>query len=221
VIALEVIDNFPHDKLVTINNQLNETFIVQSANYRYFEEYQLLSDPLISRYLVYMQDFQNGTTSRQWPQALQILNRIRKVSSYGRQDPENPKFIPTMSVLFFEQLEKYFPQHKLILADFDYLPDTMPGENGPVVQGKSRSNEHISYHSYCNVEKGNCDIFFPTNFEALKHLYCHITNRRTDSVKLLKHANFLQSYADLYKTTTLSGFNPLLEDFTNMSFILS
>lgn len=31
VIALEVIDNFPHDKLVTVNNTLHETFIKQSG----------------------------------------------------------------------------------------------------------------------------------------------------------------------------------------------
>ena len=32
VIALEVIDNFPHDKVVTIKNKFHQTYIVQSGN---------------------------------------------------------------------------------------------------------------------------------------------------------------------------------------------
>lgn len=152
-------------------------------------------------------------------------------------EPHDITFIPSMATLFFEQLQRYFPLHKLLLVDFDFLPDAMQGKNGPVVQGKVRSSintffcsqkpffdvadKYISYSSYCDVEKGSCDIFFPTNFPALKHLYCNISTRPFNTVQLVKHSNFLQIHGNISKTVTKSGFNPLLEDYTNMIFFLS
>ena len=49
-----------------------------------------------------------------------------------------PEFIPTKLVQFFEVLKTWFPEHRLVTADFHRLPDTVEGANAPVVQTRYR-----------------------------------------------------------------------------------
>jgi hypothetical protein len=215
VIALEVIDNFPHDKIVTIGGALHQTHVCQSANKRNYESYMPVSDSLICEYLSIAEKIRTPLEAG----IMKLKNLLLK--GVAKTQPLNHVFIPTMAFSFIKLLERYVPHHRLILADFDFLPDTMPGKNAPLVQGKEQANSSNVFQTYCSVEKGSCDIFFPTDFNTMKDLYCYTTNRPARSVHVIKHAQFLRQYADYKKTSTQTGYNPLLEDYINMSFILS
>ena len=58
------------------------------------------------------------------------------------------------------------------------------------------------------------DIFFPTNFEALAAMYARVAGEGARTTTSACSA-FFKEHADLQRTTTMSGYNPLIEDFTN------
>jgi len=58
------------------------------------------------------------------------------------------------------------------------------------------------------------DIFFPTNFEALAAMYARLAGEGARTTTSACSA-FFKEHADLQRTTTMSGYNPLIEDFTN------
>lgn len=45
-----------------------------------------------------------------------------------------PEFIPTRQLQLLEVLRDKFPNHRVLMSDFDTLPDTVHGVNAPVVQ---------------------------------------------------------------------------------------
>jgi hypothetical protein len=84
-------------------------------------------------------------------------------------------------------------------------------------------------HGTLLVPLGSADIFFPTDFDLLCRLYREsaataaaargarppaVTARHTPS------REFFIRLADLRATATLSGYNPLLEDFANTRFFV-
>ena len=58
------------------------------------------------------------------------------------------------------------------------------------------------------------DIFFPTNFEALAAMYARVAGEGA-RITTSACSAFFKEHADLQRTTTMSGYNPLIEDFTN------
>jgi len=79
-------------------------------------------------------------------------------------------------------------------------------------------------HATYLVPKGSADIFFPTDFEALSRLYTMAAASSDGSAPASSGAvaseyhnvaDFMYTYADWKATSTMSGYNPLLEDFTN------
>ena len=58
------------------------------------------------------------------------------------------------------------------------------------------------------------DIFFPTNFEALAAMHARVAGEGARTTTSACSA-FFKEHADLQRTTTMSGYNPLIEDFTN------
>jgi hypothetical protein len=50
---------------------------------------------------------------------------------------EDIMFVPTGSMALMETIHDARPNHSIIAADFDYLPDvTIPGKNAPLVSEK-------------------------------------------------------------------------------------
>ena len=68
------------------------------------------------------------------------------------------------------------------------------------------------------VEPGSCDIFFPTDFEALRHAHRRVCGRES---AVVKSRAFFETYANVGATATASGYNPLLEDYENTSFLVT
>ena len=143
-------------------------------------------------------------------------------------------FIPTGAFQLMNMLYKYFPEHNLVLADFNELPApelsmmtllrtrTVPGslqgcKNAPLVSSKDR--DHASYLE----NPGEVDIFFQTDFTKLLEVYNNLgeMHRNEKSCKVIGSSEFLKSYGETAQTRTRTGYNPMIEDYANTSFFLS
>jgi len=147
-----------------------------------------------------------------------------------RPDGKEALWLPTATMAFLEEVMAARPNHHLIAADFDAFPDVqIAGSNAPLVSSTRGGRAHDFPSPY--VKCGEADIFFPTDFDALAGMYDaagqHVEisgskgqfERRTTG-KHYKSGEFLRQWADTDKTVTLSGYNPLTEDFTNTRIFL-
>jgi len=128
--------------------------------------------------------------------------------------------------------------------DFDYLPPCAEGDlNSPVncINGPIVCSYENGITLSLNWFKGTCtdkktylankyknDIFFSTDFITLSAVVGTLT-RNTGHVgldilsdpKIEKVGNFMKENTQIVKTRTMLGWNPLLKDFKNLSFIVS
>ncbi|KAL9647218.1 hypothetical protein ABK040_012570 [Willaertia magna] len=122
------------------------------------------------------------------------------------------KFIDTLQLLKRMKEKKSF-----------YLNDKEVLENNENYIIKSHD-----FRSYL-VPKGECDIFFATDFNLLQKVYsqvCGINDKNNNDIQLrgslvMSNAQFMERYAQLEKFETLDGYNPLLKDYSNFAFFLS
>lgn len=276
VIALEVMDNLPHDKIVQKpDGSFTQIGVVhvgdnESGQAIYQEIEMPVVDAVIQRYLQYTRDDLIVTSSgdsdassssvdvldpalmldcRPKSKLKAISNKstgfMRKmiVSLVGQGD--EVFYIPTMQMQMVEILCSLFPSHHMVLADFDHLPNqdlNMYSEssihNQPIVQRKFEKSikmvndpafnkEYLSasFSTYL-VPKGSCDIFFETQFEDLQRVYAHCrqshgTSKGSTVMKMAQFVNRFLPAEDIDKMTTASGYNPMLLDYANFSFLVS
>jgi hypothetical protein len=86
-----------------------------------------------------------------------------------------PDWIPTKAMLFLEKLRETIPGHRLMVADFSELPDTVEGRNGPVVQ--TRLGGSMIPCETILVKQGFFDIFFPTGKSSSHLRSTHLTSQ--------------------------------------------
>lgn len=209
-----------------------------------------LQDPLIIRYLELSELLNNvekdpfkseqrgatpNHTDKQLPMGSRLVRWARNLRAkthntlYNLLGGQMIYYCPTVALTVLDMLAAYFPRHHLVLIDFDNLPSGVPGVNAPLVQRKylvdedrGSSNKHYvsrSFDTYL-VPKGTCDIFFPTDFLTLQLVYNKLC-RRTNST-VLKHSEFIRKFARNDKLTcTRDGYNPMFQDYRNMSVFLS
>jgi hypothetical protein len=217
-IAMEVIDNFAHDviRYDIQTGQPMQAFVVTNENGDYEEVYTPVTDPLIIRYLKLRQAVHYRS------KALQRLPlyRCRQWLPFPPNMTER-EFLPTKTLLLLEKLRDCFPRHRLILSDFYKLPDTIPGIDAPVVQ--TRYQRTMVPCSTYLVQPGWFDIFYPTNFELLADIYrivCRFS-RPANMTRIMGEREFLERFADVERTRTISGENPMLDYYENNKFLLS
>lgn len=205
IIALELLDNLPHDRVVFADGVWHETWVTQTHDGLWHEFLRPIEDPLVSRCLdIYIQTAANGS----------LLDRI-----LARALPTTAIFLPTVCLGLLESLAAARPQHRLILSDFDSLPAVrIPGQNAPLVA----SLETGDYDSYLAAHDGAADIFFPTDFRLLQAMVADARQRSgaraLGSGRVLRSAEFLEECLkphELRQASTASGWNPLLHDFVN------
>lgn len=81
-------------------------------------------------------------------------------------------FLPTVSLQVLKYIKQNFLYPSLIVADFDQLKNqfTQEAVNSPIVSKKLRlPHEKEDFESYL-VERGQADIFFPTDFNFLRYI---------------------------------------------------
>ncbi|SPO20087.1 uncharacterized protein UTRI_00482_B [Ustilago trichophora] len=245
VIALEVFDNLAHDVVRFSTEDLTPYQAVVSIDDTgdMHELFEPLSDPLIKRYFSIIGPSLGPLNSS----PLRFLpDKFRKVlAKHAPLFPNltEPIFVPTNALRLVEKLKTHFPQHRLIMSDFDTLPDSLSGTNAPVVQTRYKATM-IPVTTYM-VLQGYFDIFFPTNFQHLKKIYKSIIHNspspstedaffspnliptfptrgaRESNLKIYSHAEFLQRYAEIEKLHLKDKSNPLLSWYANAAWFLS
>lgn len=254
VLAMEVFDNLTHDVIRLIKNRRDGVIDIQqcmvverhafveefgqpSVQVKYEEVFIPVSDPLILELTECMDHighnwYYHKGKNELWNMALNAWP-LSELNLAG-----NKEFIPSGSFQFMKILLSKFPNHCFVMSDFDYLPPTVSGFNGPVVQTRYKGKT-VGSSTYL-LQKGLCDIFFPTDFNLLAEMYkllhlkamshrasilyseCTISDKDGCGfdISVLKHRDFCLEFADHKLTQTISGYNPMLDDFSNVSFLI-
>lgn len=241
-IALEVFDNFAHD-LIRYDNETGVPYEGRVLIDDKGDFYEFFSPQLSQYSLAFLNLRENGS--------FPILKKLNNFNSkwnltktcfpFFNKDLIHPlehsttklkwvnrmlpfkdnltpgEFIPTRLLQFFHILQHKFPQHSLISSDFNYLPKAIPGYyNGPVVQTvlQDRMVDVSTYMCY----QGYFDIMFATDFNLALDLYKQVVGK---VARVESHKEFLEQWADIDATTTRKGDNPMLDFYTNVSFMVS
>ncbi|OCF55583.1 hypothetical protein L486_07067 [Kwoniella mangroviensis CBS 10435] len=184
VVALEVFDNFAHDMIrydiSTLTPFQGVVAIDSSGDFSMI--YEPITDPLIRRVQAYkrlLPPSSSTTPPLSSPLLYSGLLRSLYTSLPFSANLSQPDFLPTKSILFLEHLREKLPNHRLLISDFDTLPDAVEGRNGPVVQTRY-GGSMIPCETFL-VKQGYFDIFFPTDFELLRDIYSVIMNSPSPS----------------------------------------
>ena len=229
VVALEVLDNLPHDKVVRKGAEWQQAMVVTEGEERR-EVSRVLSDKPIARCLALREAARNGSWGR-----MRLEGLLRG---------EQSAWLPTGCLQLLRALHARRPNHALIAADFSRLPPAggVVGEGAPVVASK-RDGINTDHSTYM-VAPGSADIFFPTDFHMLKKLW--LETALEDSLReeraamgegyerakvrmtlaaprsvVMAQQRFMATFADAARCRLGDGYNPLLEDFENTAFFLS
>ena len=133
-LAFEVIDNFAHD-LVRYDPFTEEAYqgtVLIDAEGDFHMYHVPVVDAAASRYI----RLREAACDSAFPHPLgssRLLRRLRASLPFAG-NMTDPEFLPTRLMNFFEVLNAYFPAHRLLVGDFNYLPNTIRGVNAPVVQ---------------------------------------------------------------------------------------
>lgn len=216
-LAMEVFDNFAHDAIrydPVTERPLQGTVLIDRHG-DFYEFYLPEIDAVARRFLRLREAYCDSTL---YPHPL-AGNRF--IKNLKRKLPFMPnlsdtEYIPTRLMQFFDVLGRYFPGHRLLSSDFNYLPGTIRGVNAPVVQTRYKRNTVPVTTPL--VQQGYFDILFPTNFYIAENMYKAITGKLTSC---LSQEEFLKRWADVEKTEMMSGENPLLSWYGNASVMLT
>lgn len=214
VLAMELFDNLPHDKihLCAHNGSLLQTELQVDNNSHHLKE---VVRPLQDRCLI----------------------DILQVQPNYSPSTTNPRWIPTVGLQILSKLFKARKNASLVLADFDYLPCpdivaesvkirlSMKADGEPLCTGMN----DIDHECYITAPP-LCDILFPTDFFKLSHYVTHLLeNHRTIDTTILpwkvhveKQSQFLLNYGPKQIEASKSRwtrYSPLLQDFTNCSVL--
>ncbi|WFD38422.1 uncharacterized protein MJAP1_001375 [Malassezia japonica] len=177
-VALEVLDNLTHDVIRYSMGDLQPYQCVVSIDGTgdFHELWEPVHDPAIKRYLSLLESVRPTLLPPGAPTYLAWLpDAVRRFLFEHMPFYPNltqPHFIPTGALQMMDVLKKHFPQHRLVLSDFSSLPDAAPGVNAPVVQTR-HNGVMIPVTTYL-VLQGFFDIFFPTDFQALRDVYLRV-----------------------------------------------
>jgi hypothetical protein len=134
-LALEVFDNFAHDMIrYDPETEIPYQGIVlcdQDGDFHDFYVPQL--DPVAERFL----RVRNHVVRNPYEHPLntpKIVRKLKKMISPVASNLTKPEYIPTKAMMFFDVLRERFPAHRLVMSDFNHLPDAVEGVNAPVVQ---------------------------------------------------------------------------------------
>lgn len=227
ILAMEMFDNLPQDRIrfVDQDGSLEQAMVITNDSTRFGDPQQRftqvfypINDSLILELVNTME-----AINYPWPHLhrtiVDAMLRIWPLSLFAFDQPWHSEFIPTGLFSFLKTLVAYFPHHRFLMTDFDALPDAIPGFGGPVVQTRYEE-ETVACSTYL-LERGLFDIFFPINFPLVAKILSHLQPKSPPNIQILKHSEFCSQYMTIKEMRTQSGYNPLLEDFRNVSFLLS
>ncbi|KAK0557320.1 hypothetical protein OC846_000539 [Tilletia horrida] len=216
VIAMEVLDNLTHDVLrySTATLEPYQAVVSIDKDNDMLELWEPVKDPLIARYLDLLEEVRPGETAPSAPHLRYLPAPIRQfLNSYMPFYPNlsPPHYVPTGQLRFLEVLRDFFPRHRLVVSDFDRLPDAVEGLGGPVVQTRYRGTM-LPVTTY-TVLQGFFDIFFPTDFKLMQDMYGLVMDRSNEPLRQHSQggrrsleAAGLSGQADASSRPNLDGF---------------
>lgn len=221
VLALEVLDNLPHD-LVVQNEQTKDwqqVSIDENEDGSLSESLHPLTDPLISSVFRLFQSLPAPTSEEQEAEEREgLVYTVLKYLSRSKSR-KNRVFLPTGCYQVLTHLHKLMPKADYLIADFDFFRDAkVVGEGAPIVQDKGKLAHEKEEFDTVMVKRGQADIMFPTNFRLLQHIL------HTDFQKrglVYKSHQFMKEFAVSKWTETQSGYRPLRDDFQNTSVLIT
>ena len=242
VVALEVLDNLPHDKVIFRKDSergghgdhhgwfQTRVRLDPETNKHVEDHSEPLSDALAVRAMETLADAARAETVE--TSFARRVARVVEAIFAPALASKKIAYLPTGCLKLLETLHGARPNHRLVAADFDSLPGvTMAGRNAPLVAAQADGGRTNDLPTYL-AEVGSADVFFPTDFDALRAL--DAAARRTVSMndgverseksargEVLSTRAFMERWADVQATATRSGYNPLLQDFANTKFFLS
>ncbi len=162
------------------------------------------------------------------------VHRLLGAYAFGSPDEPLEVFVPTGCWRLLRAMAALCPRHYWTLADFAWLPRQPSGAlHAPVVQtqfdGVGVPLTHDLGGDYLRLV-GGADILFPTHFAHLEAMVGAAAARSgarggADCVTL-SHAEFMRRWhvaaaAGRSPTATASGFDPVVDDFTNTKVLLT
>lgn len=242
VLATEVLDNLSRDVVRYRKDDLTplQGVVTVDAEGDFAEIFEPISDPLLQRFMTARSSL---GPSFQRPAVISALEawspRWRAIKGNMPFAPNLslPEFAPTKMFRLLEMLRDRFPRHRLVLSDFDSLPDAIPGSGAPVVQTRyggvvrflHRARSGTKLMLTCQtvpcttylVSPGFFDIFFPTDFQLLSSLHASLMPTGTAPLAVSSHADFLGKWGNVEKTRCRDGSNPMLDYYENVLFAVS
>lgn len=201
VLALEVLDNLPHDKVRIKSQNLEQAEVHQQPDGTWQEVFVPLTDPLL----------------------LQLVSKF-----VTQRRPVT--WFPTVAYRLLQHiLEQQQSTTQLLFMDFDSLPPpnrllshhrNSTWAHGEPIVTDMNDMDHLCYLTP-SVDQ-HCDILFPTDFRQLHRTAQTIvsTSSTPRVVHTAKQSQFLQAYGPTQVEATkswLTGYTPLLHDFVNCS----
>ena len=231
VIALEVLDNLPHDRVWRPKRGEGEwyqTEVMKGKDGEWRQENVPLRDKLIRRTLEAIEltgdlavDANGGAYN---PRG--FMHSIRSAFTSIASSGDETWFVPTGAMKLIETLHAKRPNHRFIAADFDALPSVqIQGVNAPLVASQRTGGKTDDYDTYLLPAKhtGSVDVFFPTCFDTLRTIDFSASSKTGERKnarlgRTMTTKQFMSEYADLRATATQSGYNPIVQDFVNTKF---
>ncbi|KAH8918706.1 DUF185-domain-containing protein [Atractiella rhizophila] len=224
-LGFEVLDNFPHDEIryaIPSGTPMQCNISITPAH-QFLATYSRITEPLIKRYMatVASSSLLSSRSHRPYPINLPpFVQRLYQHVPFAA-NMSQPEFIPTGMYRFLEILRDYFPNHRLLLADFakGELPGSIQGVLGPRVQTRFEGDT-VNCSTYL-VQQGFFDIFFPVDFTQLQELHAvlGISWKEGERLEILSHGKFLERWGDVERTECRDGSNPMLDWYANAKFI--
>eukprot|EP01135_Chromosphaera_perkinsii_P009205 Nk52_evm40s1671 gene=Nk52_evmTU40s1671 len=211
VLGIEVMDNLPHDKVMFDNKGNGHQCVVE-----YLEESKRWNETLVNGVEEDVEQFLTLKYGDNGFAKPSFWSRMLPLEKFSLPDVE---YVPTSCFRMLKQVRKWTSVPHFVLADFDELIGCMEGLNAPRVQ-KRDGKESAVQHTYLNSE-GTCDIFFPTDFEALDSMARLLWENQLQETSMLKQSEFMNIYAHTSATHLANGYNPLVKDYPNFKFFLS
>lgn len=221
IIATEVLDNMPHDLVeISANNELVQAHID-------VENSALLTwEPTLDN------DTQLAIDAFDLTRASSLQSSVAALFDTVINGGSRQIWVPTLAFQLLRTLVSRVPTASLTFSDFTSFPGSLPGFLAPVIQRVNRGTA-VVYDSIECAPFGTVDIMFPTNFECLSHAHmalfhqletCRQTSQRVSFHRdVITHYDFFKRFAphgDVVNSTCLDGYNPVLQDFKNTSYLL-
>lgn len=238
ILGLELLDNLPHDLVRWTARGLEQAVVVPRAaageasggNDASWDAFEQQWEPLADARLRWIADLLKLDSRAAWRAAalsrarahpgLDVLRPARAgaawLSAVGATRPS--LWVPTSAALLIDGLIRSEPAHRLVLADFDWLTPQPGGALlAPVVQSRAGASTLDRGGRVLEASDGECDVFYPTDFPMLARLYEALGGARA---RVVKSRAFMREHAELECAETRSGYNPLVEDFSNTALLL-